>query len=82
MLKFPSECRHAAAVPSIEIVVSSRIAKKCDIRDKSTHFRKGALAGSVSMPSEEYLHDFSCIFRTSLIVIVKNRGGGSAVAPS
>ena len=30
-----------AAVPSIEIVVSSKIAKKCDIRAESTHFMKG-----------------------------------------
>ena len=51
---------------------------------EATHFRKGglgALDGSVSMPSE-YLYNFSCILRASLIIIVKNRGGGGAVAPS
>ena len=42
----------------------------------------GALDGSVGM-SSEYFYDFSCIFRTSLFIIVKHRGGGGgAVAPS
>ena len=31
------------------------------------------LDGSVSMPPE-YLYDFSCILRASLIIIVKNSG--------
>ena len=41
----------------------------------------GALDGSVKIPSE-YLDDFSCLLRASLIDIVKNSGGGVLLRPT